>query len=322
MAEKFKQLWRNEYFQTIMMVLVLAAVVFGSWYGLQAALSTEYPLLAVASESMLPTLNVGDVIIVQGVSSATQIRADPINGDIVVYQRPGTDVRIVHRAIEVKENASGCWVVTKGDKNSLSDAAFPESALIGKVIARIPFVGNVSLFVNKVGNFYFLLALIIVAFALFLSLLTDEEEASSKKENRERELFGIKVRVIFSLILNFLLIGFTIFSFIGSFTFLQIGTEPNPHSVTVRGIYADLQFHETFVRQNSQPLYTCTYSLSHGLFTYKIDCLMNGSIRAGVPTLSWAQISILAIILLNARTLIKYLVKSGKYLKEKLAPKR
>ncbi|MDH7478113.1 MAG: hypothetical protein QHH17_07020, partial [Candidatus Bathyarchaeota archaeon] len=61
--ETLKKLWRNEYFQTIITLILLIAFVFSFWYMAQTVLRTEYPALAVASGSMLPTLNVGDLII-------------------------------------------------------------------------------------------------------------------------------------------------------------------------------------------------------------------------------------------------------------------
>jgi signal peptidase I len=48
---------------------------------------------------MLPTLNIGDLIIVQKIDPA-QIHADPLTGDILVYKRG--DELIVHRAISIR----------------------------------------------------------------------------------------------------------------------------------------------------------------------------------------------------------------------------
>ena len=78
---------KNEYLQTAVVILLIVMVVFGFWYGSQAVLNTSIPpALAVVSGSMdtVPdgtssgwlhpfsrTLQIGDLIIIQGVSADT-----------------------------------------------------------------------------------------------------------------------------------------------------------------------------------------------------------------------------------------------------------
>jgi len=302
-AATLKQLWKNEYFQTAIMIIAMIVIVFGFWYGSQLVLNTQYPALAVVSTSMLPTLNVGDVIIVQGVPAA-QINANYTTGDIIVYRKLGyPEQRIVHRAVEKVLKGNYYEFTTKGDNNAGPDPPFNESYLIGKVIARIPYVGNFPLFVNALGNFYYFIIVIIIVINILLSLLfdTDEEKKSIKEEPHEkRKLFGkLDIDTIFFLILNVLLIGFTIFNLFGVFTFWQIGAEP-PQNVTIRGLYSDLQYQASFK-------YVSEAFLSQGFLTYQIDCSVNGAIRPGVPTFSWMQVSILILVFLNLWMANKYL---------------
>ncbi len=281
----------------------MVTLVFGFWYGSQLVLNTQYPALAVVSTSMLPTLNVGDVIIVQGVSAA-QINANYTTGDIIVYRKPShPDERIVHRAVEKVLKGNYYEFTTKGDNNAGSDLPFNESYLVGKVIARIPYVGNFPLFVNALGNFYYFIIVIIIVINILLSLLfdSDEEKKSVNEEPHEkRKLFGkLGIETIFFLILDVLLVGFLIFSLFGSFTFWQIGAEP-PQNVTIRGMYSDLQYQANYG-------YVSEAFLSQGFLTYQIDCLVNGAVRLGVPTLSWIQVSILILVFLNLWMANKYL---------------
>jgi signal peptidase len=282
------------------MIVLMLVIVFGFWYGTQLVLNTQYPALAVVSTSMLPTLNVGDVIIVQGLP-ATQIKA----GDVVVFRSPyEPDKRIVHRAVKIETGADGYWIITHGDNNPIgSDERFHESYLIGKVIARIPYVGNFPLFINSLGNFYYFTIIIIIIINILLSLFfdTDEEKKSIKEEPHEkRKLFGkLDIDTVFFLILNVLLIGFTIFNLFGNFTFWQIGAEP-PQYVTIRGLYSDLQYQASFK-------YISKAVLSQGFLTYQIDCSVNEAIRPGVPTFSWMQASILTLLILNLWMANKYL---------------
>jgi signal peptidase I len=288
------------------MIVLMVVIVFGFWYGSQLVLNTQYPALAVVSTSMLPTLNVGDVIIVQGLP-VTQIKANYTTGDIVVFRSPNNpDERIVHRAVKIENTSNGYLVTTVGDNvGGQKDQFSPWSAslLVGKVIARIPYVGNFPLFLNALGNFYYFIIVIIIVINILLSLLfdTDEEKKSIKEEPHEkRKLFGkLDIDTIFFLILNVLLIGFTIFNLFGVFTFWQIGAEP-PQNVTIRGLYSDLQYQASFK-------YVSKAFLSQGFLTYQIDCSVNGAIRPGVPTFSWMQVSILIFVFLNLWMANKFL---------------
>jgi len=310
-----KQLWKNEYFQTAIMIILMVTLVFGFWYGSQLVLNTQYPALAVVSESMLPTLNVGDVIIVQGVPAA-QINANYTTGDIIVYRDPfNPNERIVHRAVEKVLKGNYYEFTTKGDNNAVSDPEFPETYLVGKVIARIPYVGNFPLFVNALGNFYYFIIVIIIVINVLLSLIFDsDEEAKSVngEPHEKKKLFGkLNIETIFFLVLDVLLVGFLIFNLFGVFTFWQIGKEPQPGYVTMRGMYSDLQYHAGFKQSVSEVF------LSQGFLTYQIDCLVNGAVRPGVPTLSWMQVSILLLVFLNLWMANKYL-QFAKKLKQAL----
>ena len=312
-----KQLWKNEYFQTVIMIIAMLVIVFGFWYGTQLVLNTQYPALVVVSESMLPTLNVGDIVIVQGVPAA-QINATYTIGDIVVFRRPtpsDPECRIVHRAVNKVQNSDGTWdITTHGDNNPIgSNEKFNSKDLIGKVIARIPYIGNFVLFVNAIGNFYYFVIVMIIVINILVSVLfdTDEEKKSEEKTHKKRKLFGkLEIDTIFFLILDVLLVGFLIFNLFGSFTFWNPGAQTSSHEVTVRGMYSDLQYHASYNHVSEA-------SLSQGLFSYKIDCLVNGTVRPGPPTFSWMQASILLLVFLNLWMANKYL-QFAKRLKQTL----
>ena len=159
------------------MFLVLMIVsVFAFWYGLKAVLRTEYPLLAVASGSMTPTLNVGDLIVVQGGLEApyNEINVGRTNGTIIVFEgdplgKPGE--LIVHRAVD-KKNNNGVWFfTTQGDNNPSPDNPFPEEHLIGKVVRYIPLIGHIPLFVREpFGMVIIILLMLILILAEFLPI--------------------------------------------------------------------------------------------------------------------------------------------------------
>lgn len=306
MAIETLKLWKNEYFQTIITLIFLIALVFGFWYIAQTSLRTEYPALAVASQSMLPTLNVGDLIIVQG-ASPEEINANYLTGDIVVFKDAKGDL-LVHRAVKVEEISGVYWFTTKGDnvpgdKDQFSP--WPSSRLVGKVVGRIPWVGNFALLLHSQQNIYLFTIVIIIIIAIFLFF--PFETGEEKKEGEERLMFGkISLKMIYLIILNIFLVGLIIFSLWGTFTFWNPSAGSNSQGmyVTIYGMFSDVNFHKT---------HSLEAFLSQSFLTYTINCeLSGGELRTGVPTFSWSQTAIIILIVLDAWNLVKILRKQGK----------
>jgi len=172
----------------------MIGIVFAFWYGLKAMLKTEYPLLAVASGSMTPTLNVGDLIVVQGGLEAPyeEINVGRTNGTIIVFRgdpigRAGE--LIVHRAIDKNLRNDGVWYfTTHGDNNNPSAVEnFSEEYLIGKVVGWIPLIGHIPLIVREPYGMIIIIALmLILIFAEFLPIWrkkTQPSEDASAAEN-------------------------------------------------------------------------------------------------------------------------------------------
>lgn len=188
---KLKELLKNEWIRTFIMLAIVLIAFFGFWFGLRVALATEYPLLAVASESMVPTLNKGDLIVVRGVSNFSEIYTHPTNGDIIIFTTHDPNIGqnpinlwpgkapelIVHRAINktLKYDSNvgrECWYfTTKGDHNPAADAwpgtnsdGVPEYYVVGKLVSVVPWVGNVPLFIRTPSGILTILFLIIIVF--------------------------------------------------------------------------------------------------------------------------------------------------------------
>ena len=146
---------------------VLIMVFFGGSYILKGVLGTEYPMMVVVSQSMVPTLGVGDYIFVAKIPDVTQITADsPPDGEIIVFLRPGsTDEYIVHRAIRKVSVDGRVSYVTKGDNNAFADGTpVPSSNIVGKVIGSVPIVGYFSLFIKTMRGFGLVIAFMALTF--------------------------------------------------------------------------------------------------------------------------------------------------------------
>lgn len=151
------EILKNEKVQTAIMLAVTIIGFIAFWYGLTAALRTEHPLMAVATGSMRPTLEVGDLIVIQGGLNGSEINAAPKDapqpGDVIVF--PGgrlgrPEELIVHRAIQKTQDANGLWHFrTQGDANWSADPGdVIETEIVGKLVGRVPLLGWPNLFLQ------------------------------------------------------------------------------------------------------------------------------------------------------------------------------
>ena len=141
-------------------VIIVAIGIAIIWIGLRITFGTENPFYVVSSGSMIPNLNVFDVIVVQGNVPFDHIKV----GDIIVFNRPnGHDRVIVHRVAEILQN-NPLVIRTKGDANpgSIPGTDFPitKQDYIGKVEYVIPQIGYVTRILTPPIN-YIIIAVII-----------------------------------------------------------------------------------------------------------------------------------------------------------------
>jgi signal peptidase len=94
----------------------------------------------IASGSMRPTLDVGDIAItVPARPEAIQV------GDIIQYWKEGEPAPIIHRVIEVYKSDGTTHIVTKGDANNAPDDPITPTQPVGKLILTIPKLGWISI---------------------------------------------------------------------------------------------------------------------------------------------------------------------------------
>ncbi|UCF59163.1 MAG: signal peptidase I [Candidatus Bathyarchaeota archaeon] len=186
---KLSEMLKKEYVKTAILLAVVVISVFAFWISLTTALKTEYPMLAVASGSMEPTLYKGDLIMVQGVSTGVDINVGPKDsaepGDIIVFHRP-TDPSelIVHRAID-KELRDGTWYFqTKGDANFSPDSwELAEDHLVGKVVGHVSHIGYIPLFLREF--LWTPIGMILIVTLLLIFLFYDYIPLSRKKDQQD-----------------------------------------------------------------------------------------------------------------------------------------
>tara|TARA_Y100000996_G_scaffold15995_1_gene12100 strand:+ start:63 stop:761 length:699 start_codon:yes stop_codon:yes gene_type:complete len=145
----------------IVIIVVSIAVI---WLGLQAVFGTANPFYVVSSGSMIPALEIYDVIVVEGNTPFDDVK----KGDIIVFYSPklyeqGKERVIVHRvSLEMGEDPK--IVRTKGDANpsSIAGTDYPitEKEYLGKVEYVVPQVGYITQILQPPIN-YIIIAVII-----------------------------------------------------------------------------------------------------------------------------------------------------------------
>jgi signal peptidase I len=141
----------------IIIVVIGIAII---WIGLRVTLGTENPFYVVSSGSMVPNLNIFDVIVVNGNIPFDHLKI----GDIIVFNVPIThDKVIVHRVAEILSQ-NPLTIRTKGDANpgSIPGVDFPitQGDYIGKVVYVVPQIGYVTRILTPPIN-YIIIAVII-----------------------------------------------------------------------------------------------------------------------------------------------------------------
>ena len=150
-------------------VAIVAMGVIIIWIGLQLAFGTQNPFYVVASGSMIPELQVYDVLVVQGHVDFEDIQI----GDIIVFDRPsGHDRVIVHRVVSITDDDPRT-LRTKGDNNvaSIPGTDFPitEKEYIGKVEYKIPQIGYVTQILKPPINY--ILIVIVIGFMIVKEMM-------------------------------------------------------------------------------------------------------------------------------------------------------
>ncbi|MDE1763428.1 MAG: signal peptidase I [Thaumarchaeota archaeon] len=140
----------------IIIVVIGIAII---WVGLRVTFGTENPFYVVSSGSMVPNLNVFDVIVVNGNDPFDQLKI----GDIIVFHASAEDKVIVHRVAEIL-NQDPRIIRTKGDANpgSIPGVDYPiaKQNYIGKVVYVIPQIGYVTRILTPPIN-YIIIAVIV-----------------------------------------------------------------------------------------------------------------------------------------------------------------
>jgi signal peptidase I len=168
-------------------VLIVVTIVVGAQLLLGSELGSS-PVYVVVSKSMVPTLEVGDLVIAQSVPfSSIHV------GQVIIYQQPtavGTcpnpaGLTIVHRVVEI--TSSG--LITQGDDRATNPhpdepyqwPPIPAECVKGAVVLAVPYLGLISKLIPYPWN-YALVGLILLF--VFLAELRPSGQGEDGEEDR------------------------------------------------------------------------------------------------------------------------------------------
>ena len=160
---------------TLFSILIICAVFLAYYFvamKLYIAKGDKYKpffsVYTIVSPSMVPTINVYDIIINKAVNNPTDVQKE----DIITFTSTGVlsnGLTVTHRVkdILIDKQTNEYEYVTKGDNNLIKDDTPAKySNLIGKVILRFPGLGKVQAFVGS--KFGWLVVVIIPALIIII----------------------------------------------------------------------------------------------------------------------------------------------------------
>ncbi|MFQ6020671.1 MAG: signal peptidase I [Candidatus Aenigmatarchaeota archaeon] len=137
--DKYTQGWAGSIIYIILGFII--ALLFNA--GLGFALNTDTPVVAVFSDSMVPTYFKGDMIIVMNYSNYEDVKI----GDVIVFSVPDRRYPIIHRIYNITNGV----IITKGDHNQYVDPwTTTRNNIHGKAILKIPLLGWVKIIFNEI----------------------------------------------------------------------------------------------------------------------------------------------------------------------------
>lgn len=134
----------------------------------------------IVSESMEPTLEINDIVVVQ--------RCEPENlqkGDIITFQQE--ERTISHRIIDITEERGMTKFKTKGDNNEIADPDPVESTQVyGKVIFSVNKIGKAISYIQNARGFINIAIFAVIVFVLVS--LRDKQKNTRKMKRKKYEI--------------------------------------------------------------------------------------------------------------------------------------
>ena len=153
-----------------LLTIITIVIIIGAYYMYQVKIQKKdyanlfgYSLFEVATGSMSPTIEVGDVVI-------TKLTKEVNANDIIVYM-DGKNI-ITHRLIEKNGNK----IITRGDANNSEDKPIEEKMIIGEVVKIIPQLGTWQQILSSPEILVLIIILILILSVIYAYTSKSEEK--------------------------------------------------------------------------------------------------------------------------------------------------
>ena len=161
------------YFLCLLCLILLGSTIYQKSNHVPLPMTFGWGFAIVETGSMEPTIPVGALIVVHRQDTYQE-------GDIITYESDSLSKVITHRVIAFRDD----YVIARGDANNVSDEAFPEEKIVGKVVSVLPKAGKALTALRQPK----LIAVIITAICTIWSLTYLLQKRSVKrKEQRNQE---------------------------------------------------------------------------------------------------------------------------------------
>lgn len=199
MLEKIKKIKENKVVKTvwnilytlifILVVLMLIVVIMQRVTNNNITIG-GIRLFSVATGSMVPVYNVGDVLI------SKEIEPEKIKvGDDIAYQGEKDSYSgkvITHRVISIEKQEDGNYkIITQGVANNSQDPEIDQTQVYGKIVYKVHILSFLSKLTRNMYTFYFII-FIPVAILVYKNIknimsMRNEEEENDEQDSKDTE---------------------------------------------------------------------------------------------------------------------------------------
>ncbi len=176
----------------IMIIVFLVFVVnfIDKQYNLKSGNNKKdlFSAYTIVSPSMVPTINVLDVVVTMRVDNPEEIEKE----DIVTFN--STDYRysgvlVTHRIVDIEKTSSGEYLfTTKGDNNNTQDSSrISFNEIYGRVLFRIPKIGYIQYYLSSVLGWVAIIivpAVMIIGYDIY-KLVKTIKSSNGKDKSKE-----------------------------------------------------------------------------------------------------------------------------------------
>ena len=189
---------------SICLIMIIVFLVFvinfiDKQYNLKSGKNAKdlFSAYTIVSPSMVPSINVLDVVVTMRVNNPEDLKKD----DIITFN--STDYRysgvlVTHRIIDIEKTTNGEYLyTTKGDNNNTQDSS---SEIYGRVLFRIPKIGYIQYYLSSILGWVAIIivpAIMIIGYDIYKLVKTlrsnndkDKKEVIKKDDNKKKKKEG------------------------------------------------------------------------------------------------------------------------------------